>query len=561
MATRDLPAETTDPEATRTALGKHALPSPFAVPLRTVLSAAKDLRVNLAGNLAPKTRALRERNLPAASALLKEAISFPAMLAALLVAAVFVSLRGFSLDPDVWWHVKVGAAILATHHWPTSDPYSFTASGAPWIAYEWLGDVVLAALRHAAGLRGLLVFDFAVGACVLLALYALASMRSRNSKAAFVATAIVLPLASVSFSARPQMLGYLFLVLTLILLERFRQGRTGTLWLLPPLFLAWVNTHGTFFVGLFAVGAYWLGGLVHVHWGGLHSKLWTARERLRLAMVFLLSLIALMLTPYGTRLAAYPLDMAFSQPINVANVEEWQSLPFNMFAGKLFLALIVVFLLPQTTTQVNWRLEEIALYLAGVVLACLHARFLLLFVPVFVPMLAVVLARWIPPYRRSVDHFVLNAVLMFSVVAGVVWFFPSQNHLEDLVAGQFPVRAVDYLREHPIPGRMYNNYGYGGYLIWAFDGKRKVFIDGRGDIYERSGVLSNYLGISRLAPNALLLLNAYDVRSCLIERNEPLGTLLAALPNWQEVYHDNLSAIFVRKSGTVAPQTIEPSQQ
>jgi hypothetical protein len=268
---------------------------------------------------------------------------------------------------------------------------------------------------------------------------------------------------------------------------------------------------------------------------------------MRLALVFLLSLIALTITPYGTRLAAYPLDMAFSQPINVANVEEWQSMPFNMLGGKLFLAIIAVILLAQVATQAKWRLQGMVLYLAAMLLACLHARFLLLFVPVCAPILAALLARWVAPYQRIIDHYVLNAILMVLVVAGILRFFPSQNQLEDMVAGQFPAKAVDYLRAHPIPGRMYNNYGYGGYLVWALDGQRRVFIDGRGDIYERSGVFSDYLAISRLAPNALLLLRAYDVRSCLIERGEPLATLLAALPDWQEVYHDDLSAIFVRR--------------
>lgn len=493
--------------------------------------------------------------IPTRKSVAQDAVSFPAMLAMLLVAAAFVSVRKFAVDPDVWWHVKVGATIISTHRWPTSDPYSFTAPGTPWIAYEWLGDVLLAALQRAAGLRGLLAFDFAVGAGVLLALYALASLRCHNSKAAFVATAVVLPLASVSFSVRPQMLGYLFLILTLIILERFRQGRTRALWLLPPLFLVWVNTHGTFFIGLCALGVYWLSGLVRIHWGGLQSRLWTASERLSLSLVFLLSLIALTITPYGTRLAAYPLDMAFSQPINVANVEEWQSMPFNMLGGKLFLALIVGFVLAQVITRTNWRLDEMALYLAGVVLACLHARFLLLFVPVCAPLLAILLTRWVPQYQRSIDHYVLNAVLMLLVLVGLGWFFPSQNQLEDLVAGQLPVKAVDYLREHPLPGRMYNNYGYGGYLIWALDGQHRVFIDGRGDIYERTGVFTDYLAISRLAPNALLLLRAYDVQSCLIERDEPLGTLLAASPEWQEVYHDKLSAIFVRGSGAAMSET------
>ena len=94
----------------------------------------------------------------------KKIISFPVALAALLVAAAFVPLRDFVVDPDVWWHLKVGATLLSTHHWPTVDPYSFTAHGSPWIAYEWLGEVMLAAVQHAWGIRGLLALEIGLSA-------------------------------------------------------------------------------------------------------------------------------------------------------------------------------------------------------------------------------------------------------------------------------------------------------------------------------------------------------------------------------------------------------------
>src|ERR1700739_3447725 len=69
---------------------------------------------------------------------LKWIFSFPAMLGTLLVGRVAYQLRGFAIDPDVWWHIKDGQTIAATHHWPSVDPYSFTVAGTPWLAYEWL---------------------------------------------------------------------------------------------------------------------------------------------------------------------------------------------------------------------------------------------------------------------------------------------------------------------------------------------------------------------------------------------------------------------------------------
>ena len=479
--------------------------------------------------------------------LLKMLLSFPAFLGCLMVGAIFVPLRELNVDPDLWWHIKVGQTILTTHHWPTVDTYSFTVPGSRWMAYEWLGDVLLGGAQRAGGLRGLLALDLCLASAILVALYAFASLRTRNSKAAFAACALLFPLVVVSLTLRPQMIGYFFLILTLIILERFRRGRCATLWLLPLLFLVWVNTHGSFVIGLFAFAVYGISGFFKFRRGGLESLPWTPSQRLRLGLAFLLSMIALAITPYGVKLAGYPIDMAFFQPINVANIQEWEPMPFNQPFGQYFLALLAAFLLAQIVLRPTWQLAELILYFAGLCAACLHSRFLLVFVPFSAPLLAMILSRWIRPYNPGKDKYALNALLMIAIVTGIVRFFPSQAQLESRVARHYPVEAVQYLERHPPPQPMYNNYGFGGYLIFALDGQNKVFIDGRGDIYERAGVLADYRSISWVAPNALALLRAYNVQSCLIERSESLATLLAASSEWQRVYADGLSVLFVRK--------------
>ena len=478
--------------------------------------------------------------------LAKRLISFPALLGGLLVAGLFVPLREFDVDPDLWWHIKVGQNILTTHHFPTVDANSFTVHGTPWMAYEWLGDVLLGAAHRAGGLRGLLALDVVLGAAILIALYAFVSLRTRNSKAAFAACALLLPLVFVSLTLRPQMLGYCFLILTLIVLERFRQGRSATLWLAPPLLLVWVNTHGSFVVGLFAFGVYGISGLFKLRWGGLESTPWTPAQRLRLGSAFLLSLSVLAITPYGVRLAGYPIDMAFFQPMNVAHIQEWEPMPFNQPFGQYFLALLAAFLLAQVVLRPTWQLAELTLFLAGLLAACLHTRFLLVFVPFSAPLFGTILSRWVPPYQPGKDKYALNALLMAAIVAGIIRFFPSREQLERHVARHSPVEAVQYILRHPPPQPMYNNYEFGGYLIFALDGRNKVFVDGRTDIYERAGVLADYASIAGVSPNSLPLLRAYNVQSCLLEHGEALATLLAASSQWQKIYADGLSVLFVR---------------
>jgi hypothetical protein len=284
-------------------------------------------------------------------------------------------------------------------------------------------------------------------------------------------------------------------------------------------------------------------------WGGLEARRWTPAQRQRLALVFLLCLLALTITPYGTRLAVYPLDVAFAQPLNLANIQEWQSMPFNMWFGKLLLVLLLGFLVSQLALRPAWRLEEIVLFLVGTLMACLYARFILVFVPFFTPLLATLLARWVPPYDRAKDKYALNALVMVLIAAGLVGYFPSQAELRRTVAEKFPTAAVEYLRGQPALDPVYNNYSFGGYLIYALGPERKVFIDGRADIYERGGVLSDYARISLLKPEAMDLLRGYGVKSCLLVRDEALVTLLAASPDWQQVYADKVSALFVRRDG------------
>lgn len=479
---------------------------------------------------------------------LRKVFSFPVFLGVLLVGALFPGARTSLKDPDTWWHLAVGERILVERTLPTADPYSFTVSGNDWMAYEWLGEVVMASAARWGGLPGLIALLIALSGMLLLLLYYYAYLRSGNVKAAFIACAVLLPAAAISFNLRPQLFGYAFLLVTLIFLERFRQGRQKTLWILPGLFLVWVNVHGTFMFGLWVMGFYWVGGLLSFRWGGLVAEKWTREQRKHLALVFLFSLVALMFTPYGTRVAAYPLELALSQPVNIANIQEWQPLSFGMPVGKLCMGLLFLFFLAQVlSSRLTYRVEELWLLIFAVYAASQHVRFVVLFVLIFAPLLAALLSRWLPPYRSSRDFYVLNGALMVLIGTIIAVFFPSEGELKEVIAKTYPQEAVEYLREHPTHGPTFNEYGWGGYLIWSLSPNHKVFIDGRADIYEYGGVLGDYLRISSLDRDTLTLLRKYGVVACLVEREAPLSTLLAALPEWEQSYADDLSALFVRK--------------
>src|SRR5260221_5349838 len=105
-----------------------------------------------------------------------------------------------------------------------------------------------------------------------------------------------------SITLGPQMLGYLLLTLTLLVMEKYRQGVSWPLWTLPVIFLAWVNTHGSFIIGIGVVGLYLVAGLVSFQAGSVEAGAWTEKKRIPLETALLLFLAELPLTPYRTQM-------------------------------------------------------------------------------------------------------------------------------------------------------------------------------------------------------------------------------------------------------------------
>jgi len=476
--------------------------------------------------------------------LLKWIFSFPAMLGTFFIGRLAYELREFRVDPDLWWHIKIGQDIARTLHWPTNDPYSFTVRGTPWMAYEWLGDVMIGFVARF-GLQALALMLIVLASLITIALYYYASLCAKNSKAGFVASVLVAVFAVGNFNLRPQMFGALFLATTVIVLEHFRRGRSKPLCIFPPLFLVWVNTHGSWIVGLAVIAVTLLSGLFEFEIGSVEAVRWTRRQRIQLELALLGSLAVIPITPYGTKLATYPFLIASSIPLGVSYVMEWFPMPFDIFWGKFFLMLLVGSFALQLIYRFKFRLQHWILAIGGTAMACLHVRFVLLFAPFFAPILSVMLSQWLDKYRPEKDKFVLNAVLMSAGAFAIVWYFPSRAELQQALEKQYPVKAVNYLREHPMPGPMFHNYGYGGYLI-AYLPERPVFIDGREDLYEFEGVMGDYLQASWLKPAAFSIFRFYGIRTCLLDRVEPLAQVLRELPGWRLVYSDEKSVIYER---------------
>jgi hypothetical protein len=94
---------------------------------------------------------------------------------------------------------------------------------------------------------------------------------------------------------------------------------------------------------------------------------------------------------------------------------------------------------------------------------------------------------------------------------------------------------------------MMNEYLYGGYLIWAAP-EHPVFMDGRADVYEWTGVMAEYALWATLQADSNLLLDKYKVEFCLLSAQSPMTHVLRLMPNWKLAYADAQAVVFVRAS-------------
>lgn len=476
--------------------------------------------------------------------MLRLIFSFPVVLASLLLPLTVLTLRSRFSDPDMWWHLKMGEIIWATHHIPTVDLFSYTARNHAWIPHEWLSQLTIYMAYRAGGYSGLMGWLCVLSAVLFIAGYVLCSIVSGNSKVALIGALVIWLFATSGLAIRPQMIGYLLLVVELLVLHLGKTRDARWFWVLPPLFALWVNCHGSFLIGIvIALITYGL-SFAGFQTGSLISVKWVTRRRRHLAWSMVAAGIALLANPVGGRQILYPLDTMFHQHIGLTQVQEWQPLQITEPRALPFVVLLLCIFLLVLLRRSELQLQELVLLTLGIWMALSHQRMLFVFGILAAPILSRMLADLWDNYDAERDRPVLNACFIGAALVVTVLGFPSRHVLGMDVEQNTPVKAVSFLKTHHVYGRMLNDYVYGGYLIWAAP-EYPVFVDGRSDVFEWTGVLGEFGRWATLQSDPRALLDKYKVDFCLLSRGAPMAQVLPLL-GWHAIYSDNLSVIFTR---------------
>lgn len=421
--------------------------------------------------------------------------SWIAHAAALLGAVLAISATKIA-NFDIWWHLKTGGVISQWMSIPSHDIYSYTIPGAPWVNHEWLFQVIAWLAYSGGGLAALTLMKFVLTTGIAYISFRAFMLLTSSRSAALWGTLILLWGLADRIMARPFLFTYFFVALFCLKLHRFEGGQKGTLWELPFLTVPWINLHGGGLLAPQLVLAFALGVSLHALLGA-PGPLPPGKLR-RLWLTGFLCLAACAINPNGLEVFLFPLRH-LNMPSILAFTQEWLS-PFDprldwLISQNAFRISLATVLVSYIMNLRNARLSHLMLTVLTSILVLKGKRFTSHFLIVNIPLIFFNfkgLASRVPltpgaGYMHEWGNVIAVAMLSLLAVVRGVPLDPRGASSEPIGIGTSfrfaPAQMVDFLDQHGICGKVFNDMSIGGYLIFRRWPAERVFIDGRTPVY------------------------------------------------------------------------------
>ena len=453
------------------------------------------------------------------------------------------------VDTDLYWHLAAGRYIVETRTVPMSDPFSSTMLGKSWVDIYWLAQIAWFLIHQAAGLAGL---SLLVAVLVTLALF---FVWKQLDGPIFLRALIVLFAAVVSgpvWTARPHLITYLFTAVVAYLLFLYKWKQIDRLWIVPLLFVLWVNMHGGYIAGFMLLGAFIVGeGLSNLlHVTGSEVVSW---KRLRkVLLISLLSGVVLLINPHTIDALLLPLKTVGIQTLQ-ASIDEWASPNFHQLFQQPFIWMLLL-----TLVVIGWSGRRLDVTDAITLAVFAYISFLArrnigLFALICAPILsrhAVALwekSRWsqrqLSRGQPIVNLLILIVVGLAAILKILIPLSPAVQ--QPAVEAALPIGAANWIAQHQPRGTLFNGYNLGGYLLWRLWPDYPIYVDGRTDLYD-DAFLREYGSIIATAPGFEEVFDRRNVGLIVIEKSTPLAVWLAQSDHWQLAYQDDQTVIYTR---------------
>lgn len=448
------------------------------------------------------------------------------------------------LDSDTGWHIVTGERILATGELPRTDPYSFSRPGGAWFAWEWLCDILLGAIHRGFGLSGVV---FAAALAIALAAWLWARFnRAIGGDSLFTAILIGLAMTctSVHWLARPHVFSWSFLIGLLWALERAPARFTWLHGACVVVFMAlWTNIHGSFFLAFPIAGAYalqyWFENRLRARWVGYAALCGAA---------------ATFLNPSGWHLHGHVVRYLTNTQL-LSRINEYKSYDFHSDGSLMIMTLFMLTMAGAVLCAQQRQWARALLILLCLAIAFRSVRGIPLLALAATPAVNAAFAaalrrlRWTHTFFEESANFSRRerqsngAAWLIAGLIGAIGLLasPAVSATVGFPGKRLPVHLSATITTLPHDSRIFSTDYFGGYLIYRFNGERKVFVDGRSDYYGAQ-FIDDYLKVLTVSPGWRPIFAKYSFTHALVPVKTPL---LDALEHdkWQRLGADETAVL------------------
>ncbi len=461
-------------------------------------------------------------------------------------AALAAGWRTLNSDGDLPRHLLMGQVIVQTHSIPRTELFTYVSEGQPYVVNEWLADVIYYLSYEVLGLKGVVFLTAILFAFAFYVLYS--ALCSKFEERLLIFFLMLWGALNVyqHLIARPHLFSVLFLAIWLTLADRISRGQKMYLWILPILMIVWCNLHPEFISGFLVLIAYMAGWL----WDYIFHRETADPIVIRnLIATFVLSLVASLINPFGLRAwgvtLSYVGNTSLMSVINDTRAPDFSSVAY-LSEFLLILASILVLALKKGKLPTG----EAFLIVGFTALAMTSGRNIHLYGIVapfvlagpFIEILDSGIQRKITDAVAKIERQLKGAIWP---IATVIIFFAllvfgtiGKDYFID--PKLFPVNAVQWLKAHPQQGHMFNDYAWGGYIVWRLWPSQKDFIDGKSDLTGDATKL--YGTIAMLEPGWQDALKQYGIQWVVVTPDSALSKELIK-DGWQILYQDQVAII------------------
>ncbi len=474
------------------------------------------------------------------------------------------------LDPDMWWHLAVGEAILQNRSVHFVDTLSFT-NPQVWVNSQWLTETVFATLNRFIGIAGLELLALLLKVVTFLLVFK--AMGAPNLTRVWVTIFSAFGALSVTGGVRPQLMSFLFLSWLALTIHQQRQKASlgnKCQWRfaglpmfisMPLLFALWANIH-SFYPIAFALLVL---TIVADYANERHNyqPILGPQWRKQMTLTILLCAFAVMLTPFGWHSPKQVI-------VNIVQssqlpIEEWK--PVMAMRHPLTVIWTILFLLWLVCLAWSPKRPD-ALELLWGAFATFNAltgvRMVALWCLLIAPFVGEHIGQWIAqlPHSQTTRHqtqppawLPATIVVLFAFLAGLIVamrFSPSEFVKREQKG--YPKEAVAWMKGQNLTGNCLARYEWGGYVAWQLKGRVKVFVDGRADFYPMK-VLKDFMTAYYGRANWQRVLNRHGVTIVIAPPDSSLANLLLLRASeWRCVYRDKTALVFTRRALAFSPQ-------